>query len=101
VLDGGTGNIGIGLVAPTAKLHVDQSSPTGNRPVATFDQADVSEEFTRYIGTAAEGVLTQSLVDNGDVGSAALIGWEKVYIEDIGNRITDGSYYRPFYSLSA
>jgi len=91
------GNVGIGTTTPTAKLHVDQSSTTAAIPVLTLDQADVSEEFIHFIGTAANEVLTQSLFKEDPAFSYFTIqGYIKVYVEDIGNQITDGVYYIPF-----
>ena len=92
-----SGNVGIGTTTPTAKLHVDQSSTTAAIPVLTLDQADVSEEFIHFIGTAANEVLTQSLFKEDPAFSYFTIqGYIKVYVEDIGNQITDGVYYIPF-----
>jgi len=96
---GTTVNVGIGIAAPAAQLHVDQTSTTGAKPVLTVDQADVSEDFIRYIGTAAAANVTQSIVDNGDVTTATLRGWVKVYVQDDGNQITDQFYYQPLYTL--
>jgi len=95
------GNVGVGIIAPVAKLHVDQSAADGAKPVITVDQADISEEFIKFIGSAASGVLTQSIVDEGDQGSATLAGWLKIYVEDVGNQVTDGVYHVPFYTLAA
>ena len=95
------GNVGIGTRAPTAQLHIDQSSTTGAKPVLTLDQADVSEELIKLIGTAASGTLTQSIVNAGDVGAFTTVGYIKVYIQDDGDQVADGAYYIPFGSLSA
>ena len=43
-----SGNVGIGITVPTAKLHVDQSSTTAAIPVLTLDQADLSEEMIHF-----------------------------------------------------
>ena len=61
----------------------------------------MSEEFIRFIGTAAAGVLTQSIVDEGDQASQTLEGWIKIYVQDDGNQITDQAYFIPIYTLSA
>lgn len=94
------GNVGIGVTSPSASLHVDQSSTTGAKPVLTVDQADVSEEFIRFIGTSADTVLTQSIVENADVTTATLEGWLKVYVQDDGNQLTDQAYFVPIYTLT-
>jgi len=94
-----TGNVGIGITAPLAKLHIDQSSTTGAVPVLTVDQADVSEEFIRFIGTSANAVLTQSIVEAADVTTATIAGYLKIYVNDEGNQLTDQAYYLPIYTL--
>jgi len=95
-----SGRFGIWTNNPGALLHIDQSSATGAIPVLTVDQADVSEEFIRYIGTSANGVLTQSLVEAADVSTATLVGYKKIYVVDDGDQITDGPYFVPFYTLA-
>lgn len=98
----GDGTVGIGIAAGLlGQLHIDQTSTTGAKPVTVLDQADVSEEFVRFIGTAAVGVLTQSIVDEGDQASQTLEGWIKVYVQDDGDQITDQAYFIPIYTLSA
>jgi len=97
------GRIGILTDAPAAQLHVDQSSSTGAVPVLTVDQADVSEEFIRFIGTSTTDA-SQSLVDAADRPTpGALVGWLKIYVQDdqATNPITDGSYFVPFYAAPA
>ena len=88
-----------GIYGMTADL--DQSASDGAKPVITVDQADISEEFIKFIGSAANGVLTQSIVDEGDQGSATLAGWLKISVEDVGDQVTDGAYHIPFYTLAA
>lgn len=95
-----TGLIGIGTATPTALVHADQSSATGAVPVLTVDQADVSEEFIRFIGTSTTDA-SQSLVDAANMTTpGALAGWLKIYVRDdqATNPITDGAYYVPFYA---
>lgn len=100
--EGSVDAVGIGVAAGSigAKLHVDQTSATGAKPVLTVDQADVSEEFVRFIGTAAAADVTQTIVDNDNVSTATLNGWLRVYVQDDGNQITDSAYYIPIYSLT-
>jgi len=93
------GKVGIGINAPTALLHVDQSSTSGAAPVLTLDQADVSEEFIRFIGTSANAVITQSIVKAADA-TPTLAGWVKTYVQDDGNQLTDQAYYMPIYTLA-
>ncbi len=93
-------DVGIGTTGPTAQLHVDQSGTATAQPVLKMDQADVSEEFIGFIGAAAAATLTQSLVDEGDVTTATRIGFFKIDIDDVGNQITDGTYFVPFFSLA-
>jgi hypothetical protein len=97
-----TGDIGIGGVSsPAAQVHIDQSATDGAQPVLLLDQADISEEFVKFVGSAASGVLTQSIVAEGDVGTATRAGFVKVYVDDIGNQITDQAYFMPLFTLSA
>jgi len=100
-LDGALDSLGIGTGVPAGKLHVDQSVADAARPVLYLDQADVSEEFVKFVGTSADGVLTQSLVEEGDQASETLAGWLKIEIDDVGDQIADAAYHIPFYTLSA
>ena len=54
ILEGG-GNVGVGLIAPSGKLHIDQSSTTAVIPVLKLDQADLSEEFIQFDTTVGAG----------------------------------------------
>jgi len=95
------GDVAIGLAASaSAQLHIDQSSATGAQPVLLLDQADVSEEFIKFVGSAAAGVLTQSIVNASDVTTATVAGYLRVYVQDDGDQITDQAYYVPIYTLS-
>lgn len=49
------GNVGIGKSVPVGKLHIDQSSITGAKPVLHLDQADLSEEFIKFSSTIGTG----------------------------------------------
>ena len=55
-----TGRVGIAVSAPTAQLHIDQSSASGAVPVLKLDQGDVDDSFIDFIGTTA-GDSTRSL----------------------------------------
>lgn len=79
---------------------IAQSSTTGALPVIKLTQSDVSEEFVRFIGTAAAATLTQSIVAEGDVTTATRAGFVKVYVQDDGNQITDQAYFMPIYTLA-
>jgi hypothetical protein len=62
----GTGRVGVGIGAPTARLHVDQSSTTAAIPTLYLDQADVSEEMIEFnttigVGNAIEAVGGKTL----------------------------------------
>jgi hypothetical protein len=99
-VDAGVDAVGINTASPAAQLHVDQSSTTGAKPALYLDQADVSEEFIRFVGAAASATLTQSIVNNGDVSTPTLAAWLKVYVQDDGDQITDGAYFVPIYTLA-
>jgi hypothetical protein len=92
--------VGINNSSPAAKLDISQSSTSAAIPVLTVSQADVSEEFIRFVGSSANGVLTQSIVENADVGTSTLQGWLKVFVQDDGNQLTDQAYYIPVYTLA-
>lgn len=46
---------GVGTNSPTAKLHVDQAGTAEGKPVALFDQGDVSEEMFEFVSTIGVG----------------------------------------------
>ena len=46
---------GVGTSTPAAKLHVDQAGTGEAKPVALFDQADVSEEMFEFVSTIGTG----------------------------------------------
>jgi len=47
------GNVGINILAPLAKLHIDQDVDDAAIPVLTLDQADISDGFINFIGATA------------------------------------------------
>lgn len=100
-IDAVTANVSIGTTLVSGELFVDQASTTAAEPVLSLAQRDVSEEVIRISSSAAAGVLTQALVDEGDQASETRTGWFKVYVIDDGNQIADGPYHVPFYTLSA
>jgi hypothetical protein len=92
---------GLGVaVTPTCPLDVDQTASGASVPVLKLDQADVSEEFIRFVGQAAAATLTQSIVAEADVTTATRAGFLKCYVQDDGNQITDQSYYIPIFTLA-
>jgi len=93
--------IAIGTTAAAgAQLRVEQTSASGNIPVLILDQDDSSEEFIRFEGLASHANVTNCLVAAGDVSTATLEGYTKIYVYDTGNQITDAEYFMPFYSLT-
>lgn len=96
-----TNDLLVGLISGNdGKIHIDQSSTSGAKPVLTLDQGDVSEEFIKLIGESTTDD-SQSLIDAVNMTTlGTLTGWIKVYIEDVQatNPITDGFYYVPFYT---
>ena len=94
------GKVGMGTINPLAKLHIDQANTSGAIPVLTLDQADVSEEFMKLIGSAANANLTQSIIAEASVTTATRAGFVKVNVQDDGNQITDQAYFMPIYTLA-
>ena len=82
-------------------VDINQAASDAAVPVLTLTQADVSEDFIKFIGSTNAGDVDQSLVNASDVGTATVVGYVKVYIRDDGDQITDQSYYMPIYSLIA
>jgi len=88
------------MIASYGRLDVSQPTTDFAQSVMTLRQEDVSEEFIRFVGTAASEVLTQSFVKAGDVSVATLAGYLKIFVDDVGNQITDQAYFVPFYTLT-
>ena len=63
------GNVGINVVAPTARLHVDQSSTTAAVPVVIIDQADISEGLINYVASDRGTVDTTGVSASDAVAS--------------------------------
>jgi len=85
----------------TGALDVDQASTSGAAPVLTLDQADVDEDFFKFIGTSDTNV-DRALVDAVDFSTpGAIVGWLKINVQDDQgtNPIVDGDYYIPFYAV--
>lgn len=93
--------VAMGQVSTGSSLLTLLSGAAGPRPCVEMIQQTVTEEFMRFQGTAAAGVLTRSIVDEGDQASETRAGWLKVHVVDDGNQITDQAYYVPIYTLSA
>jgi len=91
--------VGTSSTSPSGVIDADQDSASGALPVHYIRQRDISEEFAHYHGSAAAGVLTQSIVDNGDVTTPTLQGWLKIFVTDDGNQITDQAYFLPIYTI--
>ncbi len=95
------GNISIGTTGPGAKLHIDQASTAGAIPVLLLDQADVDEDYFKFIGTS-DTSADRALVDAADFTTpGSIAGWLKINVQDdqATNPITDGDYHIPFYSV--
>lgn len=81
-------------------LDITQGSASGAIPPLKLRQDDVDQPFIYFRGTAANGNLDRSIVDDDDVTVGSRDGWIMVYVEDIGNQITDQKYFVPVYTLS-
>ncbi len=89
-----------GTRAMTGALDVDQPSTSGAVPVITVDQADVDEDFFKFIGTSDTNV-DRALVDAANFTTpGAIKGWLKINVQDdqATDPIVDGDYYIPFYA---
>ena len=82
------GIIGVGLTAPTGKLHVDQASASGAIPVLRLDQGDIDDTFIDFIGTsAADGsrsISSDTTEDSAKFGAIrveinGVTKWVRVY----------------------
>lgn len=81
-------------------ITVDQSSSSGAVPVIVLNQADVDEDFFKFIGISDTDV-DRALVDAVNFTTPGTIqGWLKINIQDDQSTdpIADGDYYIPFYS---
>ncbi len=92
--------LGVGISSPTGKLHVNQNSTTGAIPTLHLEQDDISEEVLRVTGSAAAGVLTQTIVASATVSAIATTCFIRVNIQDEGDVVTDGNYYVPVYTIT-
>jgi len=97
-----SGNAGIGITAPTGKLHIDQFNAAGARPVLRLDQGDVDDSFIDFIGTSAADQTKSISTVNGD-GSvegpknfSSSAGWQFEGMIRIEVNSTD--YWVPYYS---
>ena len=82
------------------RLHVDQESTSGAKAVIALDQADVDEDYFKFIGTS-DTSADRALVDAADFTTpGSIVGWLKINVQDdqATNPITDGDYFLPFYS---
>ncbi len=104
MFEASTGHFGIGTLgaAPAAQLSVDQASTTAAVPVITMDQADVSEDFFKFISTSTDGSAAVALVNAGDFTTmGATAGYLKVIVQDDQSTggITDGNFYLALYQV--
>ena len=82
------------------QVFFEQPDAAGGVPVITIRQADISEEFIKFIGSAISGNVSQSLVKIADANTTTLTGLFKITIQDNGNQIAAGDYYVPFFRLT-
>jgi len=77
-----SGNVGIGTTGPDSKLHIDQASTTAAIPVMTLDQADLSEQFMKFMTTIGVGNPIEA------VGAKTLTTTHfiKIEIDGVGDR---------------
>jgi hypothetical protein len=92
--------VGINYAPGGSMLSIDQDGSADAIPVLELIQADVSEEFVKFIGTAASATLTQTIVAEADVTTATRQGFLKIKIQDNGGQVSNGTYFVPFFSLA-
>ena len=69
--DASTNRVGVGVAAPSAKLHVNQSSATGSQPVLELEQLDQDYAFTNFVGTSASDSSKSLSSSTASAGSKA------------------------------
>ena len=72
------GNVGIGVTAPTSKLHIDQASASGAMPVLKLDQGDVDDSFIHFIGTS--GTLSANSISSSTDSGSNKVGAIKIEV---------------------
>ena len=75
-------NVGIGIEAPTAKLHVDQPESGAAVPVLRLDQDDADESFIDFVGTSADNAYNSISELNSAFPNhqAAIDGWIRIEV---------------------
>jgi len=90
-----------GLNAFTGRVNIIQSVTNAAAPVVTLDQADVDEDYFKFIGTS-DTSADRALVDAVNFTTpGAIVGWLKCNVQDdqATAPIVDGDYYIPFYAV--
>jgi len=95
-----TERLGVGTTSPLGKVDASQTSSSGAIPALYLYQADVSEEFIKFRGTAAASTLTNSIVAEAEVTTPTRQGWLEVYVQDDGGQVSSGAHYIPIYTLA-
>jgi hypothetical protein len=83
----------------TKSVTVDTVSTTADKPVLQLNQADVDEDYFKFVGTSDTNV-DRALVDAVNFTTpGSIVGWIKVNVQDDQGTdpIVDGDYYIPFY----
>jgi hypothetical protein len=76
------------------------SSGSDGIPLHLLIEYNDESVFVHYQGDSASGEVDKTIVDVGDVTTATIAGYIKVYVTDDGNQITDQAYYQPIYTLA-
>lgn len=68
-----SGNVGVGITAPLAKTHIDQSDNVANIPALTIDQGDFSEQC---INVRSDGADRDIHILTVDVTETPFLDWD-------------------------
>lgn len=85
-----------------AEVTIDQASAAGAVEVLTLDQADIDQNFVKYIGTSSTATADQSLVNAAHFTTpGAVAGYIQISVQDDSGStgaLADTHYWMPIYA---